>query len=156
MRRYLPLVGFVLLCNAAGAAGALLTADRTRPFYAALTKPPLAPPPSVFGPVWTVLYTLMGVAVWRIWQQPASAARTRALRLFAVQLAINAVWSPVFFGMQNLWLALAVIGAMLVAIVLTIRAFRALDATAAWLLVPYLAWVAFATYLNAAFAVLNG
>ncbi|MBE2186425.1 MAG: tryptophan-rich sensory protein [Rhodothermales bacterium] len=156
MRRYLPLAGFILLCNAAGVIGSLLFADQIRPFYAALTKPPLSPPPTVFGPVWTILYTLMGVAVWRIWQLPASAERTAALRLFAIQLALNALWTPLFFGLQNLWVALVCIAAVLVAIVLTIRAFRPLDATAAWLLVPYLAWVAFATYLNAGVAVLNG
>ena len=118
-------------------------------------KPPLAPPPGVFAPVWTVLYTLMGIAVWRIWRLPPSSARTTALVLFAVQLALNALWSPVFFGLQNLLLALGVIVAMWIAIVLTIRAFRPLDRVAAGLLVPYLLWVTFATYLNAGFALLN-
>lgn len=152
---WLRLLGAVLLCNAAGIVGALATAEQTRPFYASLTKPPLAPPPSVFGPVWTVLYTLMGVALWRVWALPPSPARKAALVLFGVQLALNALWSPVFFGVQQLWLALAVIVAMWIAIVLTVRAFHGLDPVAAWLLVPYLLWVSFATYLNAGFAVLN-
>lgn len=155
MRRYLPLAGFVLLCNAVGAAGALATADQTQPFYDSLDKPPLAPPPGVFGPVWTVLYTLMGVALWRVWRAPHTEARRRALVLFGVQLALNAAWSPAFFGLQNVWVALAVIVAMLVAIALTIRAFLQVDRTAALLLVPYLLWVAFATYLNAGIAVLS-
>lgn len=156
MRRYLPLAGFVLLCNAAGAIGSLLFADQIRPFYASLAKPPLSPLPGVIAPIWTILYTLMGVAVWRIWRLPASAERTAALRLFAVQLVLNALWMPVFFGAQQLWMALVIIVAMIAAIALTIRAFRPLDATAAGLLVPYLAWVSFATYLNAGMAVLNG
>lgn len=154
---WLRLVGCVLLCNAAGAIGALTTSESVRTWYPTLTAPPLRPPSWVFGPVWTLLYTLMGVALWLLlqrWRGPASARRV-ALTWFGAQLALNALWSPVFFGVQNLGAALVVIVAMLVAIALTMWASRPVHPAVPWLMAPYLAWVSFATYLNAGFWHLN-
>jgi tryptophan-rich sensory protein len=114
-----------------------------------LAKPPLTPPNGVFGPVWTLLYALMAWAVWRILSRPADLpGRRGALGWFFVQLALNAAWSWVFFALHSPALGLVVILALVAAIGVTIRRFRQADRLAAWLLVPYLAWVLFATYLN--------
>ena len=151
------LLGCVVLCNAAGALGSLATSDAVRTWYPTLTAPPLRPPSWVFAPVWTLLYTLMGIALWLLWQRwrgPAPARRV-ALTWFGVQLALNALWSPVFFGAQNLGAALAVIAALVVAIAMTMWASRPVHPAVPGLLAPYLAWVSFATYLNAGFWHLN-
>ena len=153
----LSLLGAILLCNVAGAVGAVLTADAVDGWYRTLTAPPLNPPSWVFGPVWTTLYTLMGIALWLVWRRAApSPERTRALDLFGVQIAVNAVWSPVFFGARALGAALVVILALLVLIAATALAFRRVRPDAAALLGPYLGWVAFATYLNFMYWWLNG
>ena len=154
---WLRLAGCVVLCNAAGALGALTTVTGGGTWYASLTRPPLSPPSWVFGPVWTLLYTLMGIALWLLWQRWHGPARRRkrALGLFAVQLALNAIWTPVFFGAQALGIALAVIVSMLAAIAATMVAASPVCAAVPWLLLPYLLWVSFATYLNAAFWLLN-
>jgi benzodiazapine receptor len=126
-------------------------------WYASLVKPGWTPPPWVFGPAWTILYAMMAVAAWRLWRRRDALPRAsrRALALFAVQLALNLAWTPVFFGMQRPDLALAVILLLWVAIAATIVAAWKACKTAAALLVPYLAWVTFATALNAAIWRLN-
>jgi translocator protein len=124
-------------------------------WYAALDKPPFNPPSWLFAPVWTVLYVMMGVAAWRIWKTAASAERTTALRSFAVQLVLNAAWSPTVFGMHSLGGGVAVIVAMAFAIIVTIQRFHPIDKIAARLLYPYLGWVAFATALNVSLWALN-
>ncbi|MBL8620323.1 MAG: tryptophan-rich sensory protein [Myxococcales bacterium] len=146
-RAALVLVALVLACHAAGALGALVT---DAAWYRELTRPGWAPPGWVFGPVWLTLYTMMGVAAWRVWRTPSGPARTRALGWFAAQLALNAAWTPVFFGLRSLGGGLIVIGLLVGAIAGTIRAFRVVSPRAAWLLAPYLAWVLFATALNGA------
>ncbi len=146
-RAALVLVALVLACHAAGAAGALVT---DAAWYRELARPSWAPPGWVFGPVWLTLYTMMGVAAWRVWRTPSGPARSRALGWFAAQLALNAAWTPVFFGLRSLGGGLVVIGLLVVAIAGTIRAFRVVAPRAAWLLAPYLAWVLFATALNGA------
>ncbi len=146
-RAALVLVALVLACHAAGALGALVT---DAAWYRELARPSWAPPGWVFGPVWLTLYTMMGVAAWRVWRTPSGPARSRALGWFAAQLALNAAWTPVFFGLRSLGGGLVVIGLLVVAIAGTIRAFRVVAPRAAWLLAPYLAWVLFATALNGA------
>ena len=116
-------------------------------YYARLDKPPWAPPPLVFGPVWTVLYAMIGVAAWLVARRGDPAARP-ALRLWGLQLILNAAWTPIFFGLRAPGLALAEIAVMWVAIVGTTVAFFARRTAAGWLLLPYLAWVTFATALN--------
>lgn len=155
--RILALLGWVALCEAAGVIGAFFTASAIPGWYAALAKPAFAPPSWLFGPVWTTLYLLMGVAAWLVWRNKRTAPllRRRALRLFFIQLVLNAVWSPVFFGLHSLGGALVLIVLLWFAVVATIAAFARVSRTAAWLLVPYLAWVTFATYLAYAFWTLN-
>ena len=120
-RAALVLVALVLACHAAGALGALVT---DAAWYRELARPSWAPPGWVFGPVWLTLYTMMGVAAWRVWRTPSGPARSRALGWFAAQLALNAAWTPVFFGLRSLGGGLVVIGLLVVAIAGTIRAFR--------------------------------
>lgn len=139
------LLAAIVVCELAGIVPAFLTADDVSGWYTTVQQPAFTPPNWVFGPVWTTLYLLMGVALYLVWR----GERDRlALGAFAVQLALNASWTLVFFGMQ--WPAggLAVIVALLAAIVATIALFARVDRRAALLLVPYLAWVAFATVLN--------
>jgi len=146
-RGYRALAGWLLLCFAAAALGALASAQ-AQPFYAALARPGWAPPPWLFGPVWSVLYTAMAFAAWLVGRTPPSAARTGALRLFIAQLAVNALWSWLFFAWHRGGWALAELLLMWVLIAATLRAFWPLRRGAAGLLVPYLAWVSFAGYLN--------
>ncbi len=140
------LIALVVVCQAAGGLGATLTSSD---WYRELPRPSFAPPGWVFGPVWITLYTMMAVAAWLVWRTPANNVRRAALVWFAIQLALNAAWTPVFFGLRSPAGGLAVIVALLAAIVGTIVAFRRISPPAAWLLAPYLAWVAFATVLNA-------
>jgi translocator protein len=125
-------------------------------WYAGLEKPGFAPPPWVFAPVWIALYAVTAAAAWRVWEAPADSADKReALGFFAIQLALNAVWAPVFFGLQKPVSALVIIVFMLAAIWGTMRRFLLIDPLAGWMLAPYLAWVAFAVLLNAAIVGLN-
>ncbi len=144
----------ILLCNAVGIAGALLTSTDTD-WYQTLTKPSFQPPGWVFGPVWTLLYTLMGVALFRVFVRRSAPGGSAALTLFGVQLLLNAIWSPLFFGAQAITAALVVIVLMVLAVVATMRSFWGIDRPAAWLLAPYLAWIGFATVLNGALLALN-
>jgi translocator protein len=124
-------------------------------WFGSLAEPFFAPPPGVFAPVWTVLYTMMGIAAGLVWAQHKLVAVKPALSLYAAQLLLNALWTVVFFGMHAPDAALVVILCLLVFIALTIRAFLAVDRTSARLLFPYLIWVAFATVLNAGYVYLN-
>lgn len=139
----------------AGIVPAILTASEVAAWYPTLATPPLTPPSWVFGPVWTGLFAALGVAAYLVYRERDHDLRTAALGLFGVQLALNVSWSLVFFGLQAPAAALAVILALLAAIVATVAAFDRIDRRAAALMLPYLAWVAFATYLNAGFWYLN-
>ena len=140
---------------AVGFAGSWVTLPKIPGWYAGLAKPSFTPPNAVFGPVWSILYVMMAVAAWRIATTRPSPARTLAVALFAIQLALNAVWSPAFFGLEAPGLGLAVIVALLVALVATLAAFWRMDCWAGLLLVPYLGWVCYATALNGAIVALN-
>jgi tryptophan-rich sensory protein len=144
-------LGIVFVPAAAGAVASLDAAG----FYMQLARPSWAPSPAVFGPVWTLLYLMMAVAAWLVWRTPAAPARGRALALFVVQLALNALWSWLFFAWHRGALALADIAVLWVLIVATIVAFRRVVPLAAGLLVPYLRWVSFACALNYAVWQLN-
>lgn len=153
---FFRLVIAVGLCLAVGAVGSLATAPKIPTWYAGLAKPGWTPPDAVFPVAWTTLYVLMAVALWRLWQLHApSPERRRAVLLWFAQLALNALWSPVFFGMEAPGAALVIVVVLWLAIAATIFACARIDRIAAWLLVPYLAWVSYATTLNAAIVVLN-
>jgi benzodiazapine receptor len=125
-------------------------------WYAAIEKPGFTPPSWVFGPVWTILYLLMGVAAFLVWRKGLGSRIVRvALVWFLIQLALNASWSPVFFGLHRIGLALAIVVLLWVAIVVTMYGFFRVSRPAGLLLVPYLLWVSFATVLNAAIWHLN-
>lgn len=126
------------------------------PWHAGLIKPSFNPPNWIFGPVWTGLYALMAFAAWRILRLPHSPARRTALILFYAQLALNMAWSWMFFAAHSPLLGLINVGPQFLLIVATINAFRPLDRTATWALVPLAAWVAFASVLNYAILSLNG
>jgi benzodiazapine receptor len=145
------LVGSVLLCEAAGATGSIYTYDSVRDWYPMLEKPSFTPPSWVFGPVWTMLYAMMGVSLYL-----ASQCRTeenhdlwQASRvLFGIQLVLNVLWSYVFFGRRSAGWALVEILFLWVAIVATTWAFSKISRTAGLLLLPYLLWTSFAVVLN--------
>ena len=151
-RRLLALAGWALLCFAAASLGGLFGPGE---WHAALRKPSWNPPGWVFGPVWTTLYPMMAVAAWLVWKRGGFAAQRRPLILFLVQLALNAAWTPLFFGLHWPSLAFAEIVLLWLAIVATIAAFRPVSRAATRLLVPYLAWVSFAAVLNFALWRLN-
>lgn len=146
----------LVICLAAAAIGSALTVPEIPTWYAGLTKPSFNPPNWIFGPVWTILYVLMAIAICRVWTRSRGTERSRAAAIFAVQLVLNVAWSAAFFAGHSPGAGLVVILALLAAIVTTIVIFARIDRLAAWLLAPYLAWVSFASVLNAAIWVLNG
>lgn len=141
----LGLCGWVLLCFLAPALGAFSIPDA---WYASLQKPPWNPPGWVFGPVWSLLYTMMAVAAWLVWRRGGFALQMVPLTLFLVQLALNAAWTPLFFGAHRPDLAFVDIVLLWLAIVATIASFRRVHRGAAWMLAAYLMWVSFAAFLN--------
>lgn len=152
-RSLLALAGWLAVCFAAAGLGSLVTAPAVSGWYASLVKPPWNPPAWIFGPVWTALYILMAIAVWRV--SFAAGLRSRPVALFLIQLALNTAWSFVFFGLRNPVWALVEILALWLALAATVVAFWAVDRAASALLWPYLAWVTFAALLNATLARLN-
>ncbi|MGQ4555459.1 tryptophan-rich sensory protein [Halobellus sp. GM3] len=156
-RPLLALAVAVLTVEIVGASGAVFTAGGLEAWYGTLRRPALAPPNWVFGPVWTLLFASLGAALWLVWRRADAAPRAvrLALGVFAVHFAFNVGWSAVFFGMRRLGAGLAVILILWALIVATMWAFDRVDRRAGLLLVPYLLWVSFATYLNYRFWVLN-
>jgi len=153
MTNPLALLTSLLLCFAAASTGGFVSMGD---WYLTLNKPSWNPPGWVFGPVWTLLYTMMAIAAWLVWRKGGFAQQRRPLTLFAVQLLLNALWTPLFFGLHMLGLAFVDIILMWIAILATILAFRKVSPAAAWLLVPYLLWVTFAAILNATLWWMNG
>ncbi len=139
-----------------GSTSGLITAGAVEGWYTEIEKPSFNPPNTVFGPVWTVLYILMGFAAGLIWSNGTEDPNVRrGLALYGVQLLLNVLWSLFFFGLKSPGLALVDITLLLITIILCIRAFHPIDRWAAYLMVPYLLWVSFASVLNAAIWVLN-
>lgn len=143
----LGLLGWIVPCFAASAIGAVASFD-AGPFYERLARPDWAPPAGAFGPVWSALYLLMAIAAWLVWREPASPGRTRALELFVVQLAVNALWSWLFFRWRTGALAMVDTLLLLLLLVATVATFWRIRPLAGVLLLPYLAWVSFATALT--------
>ena len=149
--RWWALVGWIALCEVVGISAGLATETDTT-WFRGLQKPPWNPPDWLFAPVWTTLYLLMGIAAWRWWR---NAPPRPVIGLFLLQLAVNFAWSFLFFSAHAIELALIDVAALAVLVAATMAAFWPTDRLAAWLLAPYLAWVGFATALNAEIARLN-
>lgn len=151
MRTALGLAGWlVVVFIVAGVASQFMPG----PWYAEIRKPAWTPPPWLFGPVWTLLYIAMAVAAWMVWKEGGPRVFV-PIGLFVAQLALNGAWSWLFFGLRSPGLALADIVALWALLVATIVAFRAVSVPAASLMIPYLAWVTFASFLNGAIWILN-
>lgn len=149
------LAGFLVLCLGVGAIGGWASADAVRSWYVTLAKPSFNPPNWLFGPVWTLLYILMAIAAWRVWRSAGWPSVRGPLILFGVQLALNLAWSVVFFRLHGIGASVVVILLLELALLATVVAFSRHDRWAALLLMPYLAWVAFATVLDVSIWQLN-
>lgn len=150
------LVAWIIISYSAGGIGMLLGggAGGDTKWYASLNKSSLTPPGWVFPVVWNILYFMMAVAAWLVWRRRGSG-RTAALVLFGVQLAFNAAWSGLFFGLQNPAAAMADLAALWLAIIATVVMFLRISTPAGLLMLPYLAWATFAAYLNATLVAMN-
>lgn len=150
------LVIAVTISQLAGLIGSVFTISAIPLWYATLVKPALTPPAWVFGPVWTTLYALMGIAAFLIWKEGLNRREVKiALGIFIGQLALNTLWSIIFFGLHNPGAAMIEISFLWLAILATIAAFYKISRPAAYLLLPYILWVSFAAYLNLMIWVLN-
>ncbi len=157
MKMIFKLLASLFLCLGAGWTGSFFTRDAVINWYPELLKPAFNPPAWVFAPVWTVLYFLMGIALFLVWKKGFSTfGVSTAITVFLIQLVFNVAWSVVFFGLHSILGGLGVIAFLWLLIVLTIYVFAPVSVMAAWLLVPYLIWVSFASFLNLSLWFLNG
>lgn len=150
-----PYVFWIVLSEAVGLLSAFLTRAGTEAYAELLQKPPFSPPGWVFGVVWPILYALTGIGAARVYLSPPSSARSRGLNLFVIQLAVNFLWSPIFFNARVYGFALIWLLILWVLVLLMILQFRKADKTAAYLQLPYLFWLTFAAYLNYGVWMLN-
>lgn len=152
-------VAFVAACELVGIAGSAFTVPAIPAWYASLSKPPFTPPGWLFAPAWTILYALMGVSAYLVWsgrrKKSARPWAKAALAAFAVQLALNLLWSAAFFGARSPAYGMAVIVPLAAAILCCIALFRRVSRAASHLMVPYLLWVVFAAALNLAVLLMN-
>lgn len=149
MSNFLKVIFFIVLCELIGLVGSLFTFPSITTWYATLVKPELAPPNWVFGPVWTALYAFMGIAAFLIWEKGTERREVRiALGIFVAQLILNTLWTIIFFGLHSPAGAFVEIVILWLTILATIITFGRISKPAAWLLIPYIAWVTFADYLN--------
>jgi|SRR3989344_2945774 len=162
IKSFSKLILMIAISELAGIIGSIFTASSVASWYAGIIKPALNPPSWVFGPVWTILYALMGIAAFIIWKKldsnPEIEIRKKvkiALIIFFFQLLLNTSWSIIFFGLQSIGGALIMILFLWFAILATIITFHKISRPAAWLLVPYILWVSFAIYLNYSIWILN-
>ncbi len=154
-RDSVKLVISIGVCLAAGLIGSMFTVSNIPVWYATLNKPFFSPPDWLFAPVWTILYILMGVALFYIWKAPKVKKTNEGLMLFGAQLIFNMIWSIIFFGFRSLAGGLISIVILLILIVMTTVQFYRIDKRAAYLMLPYLLWVCFATMLNISIYLLN-
>jgi len=156
VKSFLQLILAIAICELAGIIGTIFTVPAISGWYSTLQKPLLNPPNWLFGPVWITLYALMGIAAFLVWQVGWQKKEIRiALGIFTVQLLLNTLWSIVFFGLQSPLWALINIVVLWLAIIATMMSFYKISKPAMYLLVPYLLWVSFASYLNYSIWILN-
>lgn len=150
---FLVLIGFIAACALAALTGTLF---RPGEWYERLAKPAWRPPNWLFAPVWSLLYLMIAVSGWLVWREAGFSGAAGSLAIYALQLGLNAAWTPVFFGLHRIGLGFATICLLWLAIAATIAGFYPVSATASLLLLPYLVWVGFAAALNYAIWRLNG
>jgi len=155
MKKEIKLLISILISFLAGAIGSIFTFSSIPTWYATLNKPSFNPPNFLFGPVWTVLYIVMGISLFLIWNSEKKENKKTAITIFGIQLFLNALWSIVFFGLKNPLAALFVIAALYIFIILNIIKFYKINKTAGLILIPYLLWVSFASILNYFVMILN-
>jgi translocator protein len=153
--QWISLLFWFGICFTVAGIGSWLTSGEIAGWYRTLARPSIAPPNWVFGPVWTLLYALMATAAWAVWTSVPSSMRTVGLVLFLVQLGLNLGWTLIFFRLHAIGAALAEVLLLWAVIGVTTLVFGRVAPTAAWLMVPYWAWVSFAAILNAAFLRVN-
>ena len=141
------LLSSVFISHLAGIIGSIATASSVSTWYTTLNKPTFNPPGWLFGPVWLLLYTMMGIALYLVWTSKLKQKQL-AVKIFLVHLVFNTAWSLIFFGLKNLFVALIVIGVLWLMIAYLIFLFNKISKLAGWLLIPYLLWVSFASILN--------
>jgi translocator protein len=154
MKKFLKLLFAIAICEAVGIVGGLFTFSSIPTWYATLQKPSFSPPNWLFGPVWTALYAMMGIALFLAWEKKVRG-RAQAIKVFNVQLALNLLWSILFFYFKSPLAAFNEIIVLWAAILITIILFYRLSKPAAYLMVPYLLWVSFAAFLNFSIYLLN-
>ena len=156
MKKAIGILVSIVVCELAGIIGSVFTTPSIPGWYAGLAKPPFNPPSWVFAPVWTALYAMMGLAAWLVYDKGFKRPEVKkALTVFAVQLLLNTLWSIVFFGTHQIFASVIVIVLLWAMILWTILLFRRISRAAAWLLVPYILWVSFASILTVSVYVLN-
>lgn len=156
MKKAFGILISVVICELAGIIGSVFTAPSIPGWYEGLAKPPFNPPNWIFGPVWTILYAMMGVAAYLVYEKGMRNKEVkRAMAVFAGQLLLNTLWSIVFFGAHMILAGVGVIVLLWVGILASILLFRPISKPAACLLVPYILWVSFATVLNSSLYILN-
>ncbi|SNS30785.1 TspO and MBR related proteins [Belliella buryatensis] len=154
MKNWQKLVISILIPQVSGVLGALVTVSSVGSWYQTINKPSFNPPSWVFGPVWTTLYIMIGISLYLIWKSN-HPFKQRALWLFGIQMVLNALWSPAFFGLESPLLGLIVIIPLWISILACIKLFKPISNTAAYLFIPYFLWVSFASLLNASIWYLN-
>ena len=155
---YVKLLIAIIVCEVVGSIGSIFTFPNIPTWYASLAKPFFSPPNWLFGPVWSFLFLLMGIAIYLVWENKKknlAKKRQNAINWFGVQFAFNVLWSFLFFGLRNPLFGFVGIILLWASIALTISAFEKVDKKAAYLLVPYLLWVSFASILNFSVMLLN-
>lgn len=151
-----PLIVSLVITLGIGGISSFFTVTQINESYAFLQKPSFNPPGWIFAPVWTILYIMIGVSAYLVWQRRDNSLNyLNAKYIYILQLLFNFLWSLIFFGAHQILVALVVIVILLIIIIINIKVFSLIDKAAAWLLVPYLLWVCFATVLNYYFFILN-
>ena len=155
-KKFLKLAASIVLCLLAGVIGSIFTSSSVGNWYRTLNKPIFNPPDWIFAPVWTLLYIMMGISLFMVWTAEMEKSLKRmAFLIFAIQLILNILWSVLFFGLQNPVLSLIEIFVLWIAILIAILVFKKISILSAFLLMPYLAWVTFAAFLNYSIVTLN-
>jgi len=156
MKKGIRLILSILVCELIGISGSFFTIASISTWYRTLNKPFFSPPNWIFGPVWAILYLMMGISAYLIWAEGLKKKKVKeALLFFAVQLILNFSWSLIFFGLQLPFSAFINIVTLWLAILATILRFNKISKTAGYLLIPYILWVSFASVLNLAIVILN-